>query len=98
MLHGMVCDANGRKMSKSVGNVIDPLHIIDGAPLELLENELKDGRAKGSLSGQDYSKALAVLRKDFPEGMPVCGADALRYGLCHNDVSSKIHFYIYFGC
>ena len=96
MLHGMVCDANGRKMSKSIGNVVDPLHIIDGAPLELLETELTDSKSKGSLSDQEYNKALIALRKDFPEGMPVCGADALRYGLCHNDVSSKMTFY--FGC
>ena len=93
MLHGMICDANGRKMSKSVGNVVDPLHIIDGAALKNLENELKEGKARGTLSGQDYSKALAVLKRDFPQGIPVCGADALRYGLCYSDVSSKISFF-----
>ena len=92
MLHGMICDASGRKMSKSVGNVVDPLHIIDGAALKNLEAELKESRAKGTLSGQDYSKALAELRRDFPQGIPICGADALRYGLCYSDVSSKIFF------
>lgn len=51
--------------------------------------ELGESKAKGSLSGKDYPKAVSSLRKDFPAGIPKCGADALRYGLCINDVSSK---------
>ena len=61
--------------------------------LQYLESELMESKAKGSLSAQEYEKALSTLRKDFPQGIAACGSDALRYGLCHNDVSSK---YIYF--
>ena len=110
MLHSMICDGHGRKMSKSLGNVVDPLHIINGVTLKVncffrnktthlylilqyLESELMESKAKGSLSAQEYEKALSTLRKDFPQGIAACGSDALRYGLCHNDVSSK---YIYF--
>ena len=107
MLHSMICDGYGRKMSKSVGNVVDPLHIINGVSLKVnkyilnkfeififnfaqhLESELMESKAKGSLSAQEYGKALSTLRKDFPQGIAACGSDALRYGLCHNDVSSK---------
>ena len=45
--------------------------------------------ANGSLSKKDYSKLATSLKKDFPEGIPRCGADALRFGLLFDDISSK---------
>ena len=76
-LHAMVRDAHGRKMSKSLGNVIDPLHVIEGASLEMLHNTLLGG----NLDPKEVEKAKAGQKADFPEGIPVCGTDALRFGL-----------------
>ncbi|WUR05148.1 valine-tRNA ligase (VARS1) [Vairimorpha necatrix] len=77
LLHGIVRDANGRKMSKSLGNVIDPLHIIEGASLEdLLEN-----MRSGNLSKENQKSAEEIIKKDYPNGIECCGADALRFTL-----------------
>mmetsp|Transcript_63182 Transcript_63182/g.137388 ORF Transcript_63182/g.137388 Transcript_63182/m.137388 type:complete len:1069 (-) Transcript_63182:79-3285(-) len=76
-LHAMVRDAHGRKMSKSLGNVIDPLEVIDGIGLEELGQKLEEG----NLPDKEIAKAKAGQKADFPEGIPECGADALRFGL-----------------
>jgi len=76
-LHAMVRDAHGRKMSKSLGNVIDPLDVIDGISLEELHNMLMEG----NLPEKEIEKAKAGQKSDFPDGIPECGADALRFGL-----------------
>jgi len=76
-LHAMVRDAHGRKMSKSLGNVIDPLEVIDGIALEDLHQKLYEG----NLPDKEIEKAKAGQKADFPEGIPECGADALRFGL-----------------
>ncbi|CAD7944238.1 unnamed protein product [Amoebophrya sp. A25] len=76
-LHAMVRDKNGEKMSKSKGNVIDPLEVIDGATLEQLHEKVKGG----NLPEAEVIKAVALQKKDFPSGIPECGADALRLGL-----------------
>jgi len=76
-LHPMVKDRRGGKMSKSKGNVIDPLHIINGVELKVLVKELY----KGNLKDEDAKVAEKEKREEFPEGIPVCGADALRFGL-----------------
>lgn len=47
-LHAMIRDAHGKKMSKSLGNVIDPLHVIEGITLEGLHDTLKTGGARGT--------------------------------------------------
>merc|ERR1719418_456247 len=88
MLHGIICDAQGRKMSKSLGNVVDPMHIINGATLKDLEDEMAQSVANGSLSKKDFNKLASNLKKDFPQGIPKCGADALRFGLTWNDIST----------
>ena len=77
-LHAMVRDAHGRKMSKSLGNVIDPLDVIEGITLELLQERLE----KGNLDPKEVEKAKAGQKKDFPNGIPECGTDALRFALC----------------
>ncbi|ETO28791.1 hypothetical protein RFI_08335 [Reticulomyxa filosa] len=64
-------------MSKSKGNVIDPLHIIDGVELQVLIDELYSGNIKDS----EISTYEAKKREDFPNGIPPCGTDALRFGL-----------------
>ena len=72
-LHAMVVDERGEKMSKVRGNVIDPLDVIGGATLDDLVKKAVDGGAPES--------ALVHIRKQFPEGIPPSGADALRFTL-----------------
>lgn len=76
-LHSMVRDKYGRKMSKSLGNVIDPLEIIAGCSLEDLLAKLDSG----NLPQKEVEKAKKGQQADFPNGIPECGADALRFGL-----------------
>lgn len=86
LLHGIICDGHGRKMSKSLGNVIDPLHLVNGITLQDLEQEIK----AGNLSKKDETKAIATLKKEYPQGIAAYGADALRFGLCANDLKSGL--------
>ncbi|CAN7127573.1 unnamed protein product [Brassica rapa subsp. narinosa] len=76
-LHPMVRDAHGRKMSKSLGNGIDPLEVINGESLAGLQTRLK----KGNLDSKELVVAKEGQVKDFPNGIPECGADALRFAL-----------------
>ena len=76
-LHPMVRDEHGAKMSKSSGNVIDPLHIINGVSLDILIKELHSG----NIREDKITKFEKQKRLKFPDGIPPCGADALRYGL-----------------
>lgn len=76
--HAMIRDAHGRKMSKSLGNVIDPVDVITGTSLEDLHAKLLDG----NLDEKEVTKAKQGQKKDFPKGIPQCGTDALRFALC----------------
>lgn len=76
--HAMVRDAHGRKMSKSLGNVIDPLDVITGTTLEKLHKKLLEG----NLDEKEVQKASQGQKKDYPKGIPQCGTDALRFTLC----------------
>lgn len=76
--HAMIRDAHGRKMSKSLGNVIDPLDVIRGVPLEALHEKLLEG----NLDAKEIEKAKNGQKKDFPKGIPQCGTDGLRFALC----------------
>lgn len=76
--HSMVRDAHGRKMSKSLGNVIDPLDVISGISLQHLHEKLQEG----NLDSQEVLIAQEGQRKDFPMGIPECGTDALRFAFC----------------
>ena len=78
LLHSIVRDAQGRKMSKSLGNVIDPIDIIEGISLEQLHQQLY----AGNLDPKEIELAKKGQKKDFPIGIPECGSDALRFGLC----------------
>ncbi|KAJ2800282.1 hypothetical protein H4R21_003240, partial [Coemansia helicoidea] len=77
LLHPMVRDAQGRKMSKSLGNIIDPMDVINGAGLDKLEATLE----RGHLSPQERSRSMRELKRQFPKGMERFGADALRMTL-----------------
>ncbi|CAN1779830.1 Valine--tRNA ligase, mitochondrial 1 [Linum perenne] len=76
-LHPMIRDAHGRKMSKSLGNVVDPLEVINGVSLEGLHKRLEEG----NLDQNELITAKEGQKKDFPNGIAECGADALRFAL-----------------
>ncbi|KAM3447943.1 hypothetical protein MY3296_008221 [Beauveria thailandica] len=73
--HSLVRDSEGRKMSKSLGNVIDPLDVISGIPLQTLHDKL----ALGNLHPTEVERATKYQKTSFPDGIPQCGADALRF-------------------
>lgn len=77
-LHAMVRDAHGKKMSKAVGNVIDPTDMITGVTLEQLHKQLDEG----NLDPREVERARAAQKEDFPNGIPECGTDAMRFALC----------------
>ena len=76
-LHPIVKDKEGRKMSKSLGNVIDPLQVIKGASLDELILALKEG----NLAQKELERSINDKKREFPDGLPECGADSLRLGL-----------------
>ncbi|XP_075042710.1 valine--tRNA ligase [Mixophyes fleayi] len=77
-LHAIVRDAHGRKMSKSLGNVIDPLDVIKGITLQGLHAQLLES----NLDPAELERAKEGQKSDYPSGIPECGTDALRFALC----------------
>ncbi|QHS73405.1 valine--tRNA ligase [Saccharomyces paradoxus] len=76
--HSLVRDAQGRKMSKSLGNVIDPLDVISGIKLDDLYAKL----LQGNLDPREVEKAKIGQKESYPNGIPQCGTDAMRFALC----------------
>lgn len=82
--HGLIRDSDGRKMSKSLGNVIDPIDVLDGISLDALHQKL----LQGNLAQSEVKNAEKHQKRAFPQGIPEVGADALRFSLINYAQSS----------
>ena len=78
VITGLICDSEGQKMSKSKGNVLDPIDIIDGIDLKGLVAK----RTANLVIGSARDKIIKDTEKQYPNGIPAFGTDALRFTFC----------------
>ncbi len=89
LLTGLIRDENGKKMSKSIGNVIDPIDIIKGIKLSKLIKK----RTKNIIKEKSICKIIKDTKKNFPNGIKSYGVDVLRHTLCSmSNTKIKINF------
>ncbi|XP_068148534.1 valine--tRNA ligase [Drosophila tropicalis] len=90
LLNGIVCDAQGRKMSKSLGNIVAPQQVVQGASLDSLKALLQESCDAGVIKPEELKTSTAGMVKMFPKGIKECGTDALRFTLLSHNI--KNHF------
>lgn len=89
LLHGIVTDAMGRKMSKSLGNVVDPVQVIEGYSLESLKKDARAREEVGLISKKEMEVSLKGAESLFPKGIPKIGVDAMRFTLCVPELTNQ---------
>ena len=89
--HSLVRDSEGRKMSKSLGNVIDPLDVMEGITLQ----ELNDKLIQGNLDPKELATATRYQKTAFPRGIPECGTDAMRFTLIQYTTGGRCFVCLY---
>eukprot|EP00099_Drosophila_melanogaster_P012665 NP_001286988.1 Valyl-tRNA synthetase, mitochondrial, isoform B [Drosophila melanogaster] len=90
LLNGIVCDAHGRKMSKSIGNIVAPQQVVQGASLESLKAGLEQSCEAGIITPSELKASTIGMTQMFPNGIQECGTDALRFTLMSHNIKS--HF------
>lgn len=86
LFHGLIRDSQGRKMSKSIGNVIDPIDLINGASIEELKNRI----LTSNLDNREKMISIKKQEKEYPKGIEAVGSDATRLALLVQDFKSKV--------